>query len=132
MLEFIAQTGGGQGKISEKGQFEQNDPHQHGSMSGSFHWDKPEQGTSRQEPAHYLVVKQDTHVQLLKFYAQHVWGLKKPGIVISVTGGAQSMDNLNSEEKEKIFKGMMEGTKGLQPWIVTGGMRLNHVLDYFY
>ena len=61
-----------------------------------------------------------TNIHMLKFFAIHKWGLNRPEIILSITGGAKAFD-LNSDEKDKILKGMMEGTRGLLPWIVTGG-----------
>ena len=88
---------------------------------------------------------------MCRFFAIHNWGLNRPDIILSITGGAKAFD-LNSDEKDKILKvmllqllmqgpqtqerrscanisqgihdpqqGMMEGTRGLQPWIITGG-----------
>ena len=38
-----------------------------------------------------------------RFFALYAWGLKRPEIIISVTGGAANFD-LNSDEKDKILK----------------------------
>ena len=37
-----------------------------------------------------------------------------------MTGGAKNFD-LASEAQDKILKGMMEGTRELTPWFITGG-----------
>ena len=48
------------------------------------------------------------------------WKLKRPDVIISVTGGASDFD-LSTEESERIFKAMMDGTRSLDAWFVTGG-----------
>eukprot|EP00802_Teleaulax_amphioxeia_P009771 Tamp_09792.p2 GENE.Tamp_09792~~Tamp_09792.p2 ORF type:complete len:240 (-),score=46.28 Tamp_09792:1160-1879(-) len=51
---------------------------------------------------------------------EHVWKLKRPDVIISVTGGAEDFD-LSTEELDRIFKAMMDGTRSLDAWFVTGG-----------
>ena len=51
---------------------------------------------------------------------QHVWKLKRPDVIISVSGGAKQFD-LSTENKDKVMKGMMEGTRALDAWFITGG-----------
>ena len=41
-------------------------------------------------------------------------------VIISVTGGAQAFD-LESSYKETIMKGLMDGTRALNPIFITGG-----------
>ena len=48
------------------------------------------------------------------------WQLKRPDVIISVTGGAADFD-LSTEESDRIFKAMMDGTRSLDAWFVTGG-----------
>ena len=48
------------------------------------------------------------------------WKLKRPDVIISVTGGAEDFD-LSTEEKDRIFKAMMDGTRSLDAWFTTGG-----------
>jgi len=62
------------------------------------------------------------HPHLIRFYIEHVWKLKRPDVIISVTGSARSFD-LNTEARDKIMKGMMDGTRSLDAWFVTGGSR---------
>ena len=57
---------------------------------------------------------------LVRFYMQHVWKLKRPDVIISVSGGAKQFD-LSTENKDKVMKGMMEGTRALDAWFITGG-----------
>ena len=74
------------------------------SDCGKFFW--KDSGGDRAPPAEYLITKLGTpscNVHLLKFFALYEWGLKRPEIIISVTGGAENFD-LNSEEKDKIMK----------------------------
>jgi len=60
------------------------------------------------------------NIHLLKIFAFYEWALKRPEIIITVTGGAANFD-LNSDAQDKILKAMMEGTRDLSPWFVTGG-----------
>ena len=72
---------------------------------------------------HFMTVnKDDYNPHLIRFYMEHVWKLKRPDVIISVTGGAQDFD-LSTEDLDKIFKGMMDGTRSLNSWFVTGGTR---------
>ena len=41
-------------------------------------------------------------------------------MIISVTGGAEDFD-LSTEELDRIFKAMMDGTRSLDAWFFTGG-----------
>ena len=50
------------------------------------------------------------------------WGLKRPDVIITVTGGAMAFD-MSTEDKDKIMKGMMDGTRNLDAWFITGGTK---------
>lgn len=56
---------------------------------------------------------------LIRFYMEHVWKLKRPDVIITVTGGAMDFD-LSTEEKDTIMKAMMDGTRALDAWFITG------------
>ena len=124
---FILKTGGGYGHVDPEAlkfavTSRPNMPNV-GCWSGSFHWKKHEPGAETLEPAHYLIASSSAgtmDLNLIKHFCLRKWNLKRPNFIISVTGSAAAFD-LNSEEKDKIFKGMMEGTRGLSPWFITGG-----------
>jgi hypothetical protein len=121
---FILKTNGGYGKLDrEDFKFEVTSKPRSGFWCGSFHWHEHALGAEVREPAQYLIASSSAgtlDVNLIKHFMLKKWNLYKPGFLISVTGGAGALD-LNSEEKEKIFRGMMEGTRGLSPWFITGG-----------
>ena len=56
---------------------------------------------------------------LIRYYMERVWQLKRPDVIITVTGGALAFD-MSTEDKDKIMKGMMDGTRNLDAWFVTG------------
>ena len=121
---FILKTNGGYGKVDRDDlKFEVTSKPRGGCWCGSFHWHGDALGAKVREPAHYLIASSSAgtlNLNLIKHFMVRKWNLYQPKILISVTGGAGALD-LNSEEKEKIFKGMMEGTRGLSPWFFTGG-----------
>ena len=60
--------------------------------------------------------------RMRRFFAIHKWGLNRPDIILSITGGAQAFD-LNSDEKDKILKVVllhlsMQGTHTSNPKIM--------------
>ena len=57
----------------------------------------------------------DYNPHLIRFYMEHVWKLKRPEVIISVTGGAADFD-LSTEQRDRIFKEMMDGTRSLDAW----------------
>lgn len=57
---------------------------------------------------------------LIRYYMERVWKLKRPDVIITVTGGAMAFD-MSTEDKDKIMKGMMDGTRNLEAWFITGG-----------
>lgn len=69
---------------------------------------------------HEADVTNSYNPHLVRFYMQHVWKLKRPDVIISVAGGAKQFD-LSTENKDKVMKGMMEGTRALDAWFITGG-----------
>ena len=90
---------------------------------GKFYWKAAFSGHS-DPAAEYVIAKigieNGVNIHLLRFFALYNWGLPRPGIVITVTGGASNFD-LSSDAQDKILKGMMEGTRDLSPWFVSGG-----------
>ena len=120
---------GGKGKVdaSERFSFESS-PQEKQAVCGKFHC--KDQGTGvDNEAAQYIIAstsekavgtKYALNIHLLKFFALYQWNLPRPDIIFSVTGGAAAFD-LNNDEKDKILKGLMEGTRELSPWFITGG-----------
>ena len=60
------------------------------------------------------------NVHLVRYFLENSWEITRPDVIITVTGGAQHFD-LPAEMKDKIMRGMMEGTRHLNPWFITGG-----------
>jgi len=72
--------------------------------------------------AHILRVPADpgkcenfANVHLIRYFVDKVWKLPRPEVLISVTGGAKHFD-LSPEHKDRMMRGMMEGTRQLNPW----------------
>jgi hypothetical protein len=55
------------------------------------------------------------NVHLVRNFVDEVWNLPRPEVIISVTGGAKHFD-LSPEHKDRMMRGMMEGTRKLNPW----------------
>jgi len=58
------------------------------------------------------------NVHLVRYFVENVWKLQRPDVIISITGGAQNFD-LPPEHKDRMMRGMMEGTRQLKPWSVS-------------
>ena len=77
------------------------------------------QAEGQDEDLHFMTVDvSDYNPHLIRFYMEHVWKLKRPEVIISVTGGAADFD-LSTEQLDRIFKEMMDGTRSLDAWFVT-------------
>jgi len=76
------------------------------------------EGTSVAQFATVREVGYNEH--LMRFFATKAWSLPRPDVIISVTGGAGNF-KLSAGHKDRIMKGMMEGTRNLKPWFITGG-----------
>ena len=55
------------------------------------------------------------NVHLVRYFVENVWKLYQPDVIISITGGAQNFD-LPPEHKDRMMRGMMEGTRQMKPW----------------
>ena len=66
--------------------------------------------------------KREYNPHLIRYYMERVWKLKRPGVIISVTGGAKSFD-MRSEEKDELMKAIMDETRKLDVWFITGGTK---------
>ena len=53
------------------------------------------------------------------YYVENVWDLKRPKLLISVTGGAQ--DFPMNRAKENVLYKLMEAARHTSAWIITGG-----------
>ena len=58
------------------------------------------------------------NVHLVRYFVENVWKLERPDVIISITGGAQNFD-LPPEHKDRMMRGMMEGTRQIKPWSVS-------------
>jgi hypothetical protein len=58
------------------------------------------------------------NVHLVRYFVENVWKLENPDVIISITGGAQNFD-LPPEQKDRMMRGMMEGTRQIKPWSVS-------------
>jgi hypothetical protein len=84
----------------------------------------PFKRASRKKSAHILQVpvrqEEDIlNVKLVRYFVENVWKLERPDVIISVTGGATKNFYLRPEYKEKLMRGMMEGTRKLKTWSVS-------------
>jgi len=60
------------------------------------------------------------NVHLIRYFVEKGWKLPRPEVLISVIGGDGNFD-LSPEHKDRMMWGMMEGTRHLNPWFITGG-----------
>jgi hypothetical protein len=58
------------------------------------------------------------NVHLVRYFVENVWKLDRPNVIISITGGALNFD-LPPEHKDRMMRGMMEGTRQMKPWSVS-------------
>ena len=130
--EFVDKTGGGTGSLSDDDGFFRRESaaksnqvmHNGGGervASGKFHWS--EAAADVADPAQYIIAntgQNADNVHLLRFFSFYEWGLRRPELILTITGGAAAFD-LNSDAQSKILKGMMEGARDLSPWFITGG-----------
>jgi hypothetical protein len=68
----------------------------------------------------YIRVTDNTDPGKLRYFIEKEWGVRKPGVVISVTGGANTL-GLSSFMTRNIKKGLMEGALKTGAWVTTGG-----------
>jgi hypothetical protein len=62
--------------------------------------------------------KEFNKVHLICHCLENVWHIPKPDVIITLTGGAKHFD-LPPEHKDKIMRGMTEGTRHLNPWLLS-------------
>jgi hypothetical protein len=94
-------------------------------LSARLPFKRTSRNLSRMRTAHILQVpgtgkKEENifNVQLARYFVENVWKLERPDVIISVTGGASKNFHLRPEYKEKLMRGMMEGTWKLKTWSV--------------
>ncbi|KAJ1486491.1 hypothetical protein T484DRAFT_1789558, partial [Baffinella frigidus] len=58
---------------------------------------------------------------LMKFFCERVWKLKRPKLLISVMGSSQECD-IQMEDREALLNGFMELANETNAWIVTNGL----------
>ena len=98
------------------------------SLNGSFPFQTSRHGhENASESAQFLIVPEGAgedffNVHLVRHFVEKVWQIPRPKVIITVTGGAAFFD-LAAVDKDKIMRGMMEGTRDLSPWFITGGTR---------
>ncbi|KAJ1495680.1 hypothetical protein T484DRAFT_1761633 [Baffinella frigidus] len=110
-----------------------------GTVAGTFDF-SPHQAehllNKREKPcAHFVTVpvlpkskqyKSRVDPHLLRFYFERKIGLKRPKVLLSLTGGAVDFD-MTSEHKDKLLAGITgerpfcEASKSVDAWFVTGG-----------
>jgi hypothetical protein len=80
------------------------------------------QGDSTSVAQFATVHNEKYNEHLMRFFVDKVWALPRPDVIISVAGGAGYF-KLSAGHKDRIMKGMMEGTRNLKPWFITGGTK---------
>ena len=62
-----------------------------------------------------------TNPYLVRYYAENVWKLHKPQVLISITSGHTTDYNLESSIEDHLLYDMMEMTNNLNAWLITNG-----------
>lgn len=97
-------------------------PHQNSTVYGKMVWESrleiERAGyvrlTKRGEPADF------GNPHLVRFLLERVWGVKRPKLLITVTGGARDFE-LGNEQKDELLQGLTEAAKSVGAWFITGG-----------
>ena len=72
------------------------------------------------EPSKWITVAASTSVPRLTRFMDHYWGMPKPEVLITVTGGAQDF-NLPSQLQVAFDRGLVSAAQSAKAWIFTGG-----------
>ena len=72
------------------------------------------------EPAKWMNVASSTSVSRIARFMDHYWGMPKPEILITVTGGAQDF-NLPSQLQVAFDRGLVSAAQSAKAWIFTAG-----------
>ncbi|XP_062614395.1 transient receptor potential cation channel subfamily M member-like 2 isoform X2 [Saccostrea cucullata] len=68
----------------------------------------------------YVRVDVNTKMDVMMELMMDVWGLEKPNLLISVTGGAKNF-TMKQKIKEEFRRGLMKVARSTGAWIITGG-----------
>ncbi|XP_012940727.1 transient receptor potential cation channel subfamily M member-like 2 [Aplysia californica] len=74
-----------------------------------------------EEPKPYVRLAVDTPMETVLELLTTQWGLPKPNLLISVTGGAKAFQ-VSSGLRAKFQKGLINAVSSTGAWVVTGGM----------
>ena len=72
-------------------------------------------------------------MQILVLYVESVWKLRRPNLMLSITGGAK--DFPMGDEREKVLRQLMETAQYSNAWIITGGTNvgiMKYVGNHFF
>ena len=58
---------------------------------------------------------------LVRYYAEHVWKLQAPEVLISITSGLTSDYNLEASIEDQLLYDMMDMTNKFKAWLITNG-----------
>lgn len=68
----------------------------------------------------YFRLGGNTNTWLLRYYAEHVWQLPPPQVLLSISGGEDDY-NLEASTQDALLYNMMELTNHLDAWLMTDG-----------
>ena len=87
---------------------------------GYISWRKPDPSEAPQPQARYACIDSDTNVNDVFSLLNDSWKLKRPSVLISVTGSAQDID-LEPRLATEFEKGLSMAASCTEGWVVTGG-----------
>jgi hypothetical protein len=65
------------------------------------------------------VANVSTDPRLLLHFVERVWGLERPNLVVSITGGAQDMKN--TDDLQLVLLDLVSFARNTSAWLTTGG-----------
>lgn len=68
----------------------------------------------------YIRFKNDTRIERVVDHMHSQWGLKKPHLIISITGRRKNVV-ISNQIKKKFQRGLVQSTKNINSWIITNG-----------
>jgi hypothetical protein len=71
-------------------------------------------------PARFIVVSSNAEPQSICKVMTNVWHLARPSVILSVTGGANSLD-IDTQLEAAYVKGLANAAQSTRSWIITGG-----------
>ena len=72
------------------------------------------------QPARFATVSSDSDVVDVYRVLTEAWGLKRPSVILSVTGAAQSLE-LGAAAKSMFRQGLASAAQSTRSWIISGG-----------